>query len=87
MINAESGLMHSEDGGRDLQARKNIWPLSKKKKKKGKQKNKQNFKKDSSESLELYETKFIVLMKWSRTLLLPTMSSACLLPMENFSQE
>ena len=34
MINAESGLMHSEDGGRDLQARKNIWPLSKKKKKK-----------------------------------------------------
>lgn len=36
MINAESGLMHSEDGGRDLQARKNIWPLSKKKKKKAK---------------------------------------------------
>ena len=38
MINAESGLMHSEDGGRDLQARKYTWPLSKKKKKKANKK-------------------------------------------------
>ena len=32
MIDAETGLMHSEDGGRDSQARKYTWPLSKKKK-------------------------------------------------------
>ena len=33
MIDAETGLMYSEDGGRDSQARKYTWPLSKKKKK------------------------------------------------------
>ena len=38
MIDAETGLMYSEDGGRDSQARKYTWPLSEKNKRQTKNK-------------------------------------------------
>lgn len=57
MIDAETGLTHSEDGGRDSQTRKYKWPLEKKK---GKQKNKQILRKRFFRAFRTEETKFIL---------------------------
>lgn len=56
MIDAETGLRHSEDGGRDSQARKHKWPL----KKKGKQKNKQILRKRVFRAFRTEETECIL---------------------------
>ena len=56
MIDAETGLRHSEDGGRDSQARKHKWPL----KKKGKQNNKQILRKRVFRAFRTEETECIL---------------------------
>lgn len=56
MIDAETALTHSEDGGRDSQARKYKWPL----KKKRQTKTKQILRKRFFSAFRTEETKFIL---------------------------